>query len=118
MRKHSYLVAILAALGTGSILAADVEVKAKANADSNAPRVEAQVNADHDARPQLKQEVRIESSVKAVNKAHNLIGMEVRNRSDEKLGEIKDLVVDLPSGKVAYATIRSEEHASELQSHS
>jgi sporulation protein YlmC with PRC-barrel domain len=94
--------AIVAALGAGSIYAADVEVKANTSAD--APRVEAQTHADADAR-QFKQEVRVENNVRPVNKAHNLVGMEIRNRQDEKLGEIKDLVLDLQSGKVAYATL-------------
>ena len=39
------------------------------------------------------------------NKATGLIGMEVRNQNDEKLGAIKDLVVDLQSGKVSYAVL-------------
>jgi sporulation protein YlmC with PRC-barrel domain len=101
MRANIYLMAIIAALGAGSLLAADVEVKA--NADT--PKVEAQVKGDNETRAQYKQEVRIESPVKTVNRAHSLIGMEVRNRNDEKVGDIKDLVVDLQSGKVAYATI-------------
>jgi sporulation protein YlmC with PRC-barrel domain len=101
MRKHSYLVAIIAALGTTSIFAAEVEVKAKADA----PKVEAQVKADADAKANYKQEVRIESAVRPINKTSKLIGMEVRNRENERLGEVKDLVVDLSSGKVAYATI-------------
>ena len=105
MRTRNYVVAVIAALGSFSVLAADVEVKANANADS--PKVEAEVKRDNDTRANYKQEVRIESPVKAVNRAHNLIGMEIRNRNDEKLGEIKDLVIDLQSGKVAYATIAS-----------
>jgi uncharacterized protein YrrD len=100
MKAKSYLLAVVAALGAGSLYAADVEVKA--NTDS--PKVEARTSADTDAH-HYKQEVRVENPVRAVNKAHNLIGMEVRNRNDEKLGEIKDLVVDLQSGKVAYATL-------------
>lgn len=39
------------------------------------------------------------------NKATSLIGMQVRNQNDEKLGEIEDLVVDLQSGKVSYAVL-------------
>ena len=31
--------------------------------------------------------------------------MQIRNRNNEDLGEIKDLVIDFQSGKVAYATI-------------
>jgi len=45
------------------------------------------------------------SSIGKINKASSLIGMDVRNTQNEKLGEIKDLVVDLSSGKVAYAVL-------------
>ncbi|MGZ4989008.1 MAG: PRC-barrel domain-containing protein [Limisphaerales bacterium] len=99
MRVNKYLMAVIAAVGAGSIYAADVEVKASTDA---APKVETQ--ADADAR-RFKQEVRVENNVRAVNKAHNLIGMEIRNRADEKLGEIKDLVVDMQTGRIAYATL-------------
>jgi len=44
-------------------------------------------------------------SVNANNKASSLIGMEVRNSTDEKLGHIKDLVLDFQSGKVSYAVL-------------
>lgn len=44
-------------------------------------------------------------SVSAANKASSLIGMDVRNAQDERLGEIKDLVVDLNSGKISYAVL-------------
>ena len=40
-----------------------------------------------------------------VNKASGLIGMQVRNQNDEKLGTIQDLVVDLQTGKIAYAVL-------------
>jgi len=39
------------------------------------------------------------------NKASGLIGMDVRNAQNEKLGDIKDLVLDLPSGRIAYAVL-------------
>jgi len=42
-----------------------------------------------------------------VNKASSLIGMEVRNQNDEKLGKIEDIVVDLNSGKIAYAVLNA-----------
>ena len=84
-------------------MAADVEVKANANGDS--PKVEAEVKRDNDARGNYTQEVRVEKTVKPINRAHNLIGMQIRNRNNEDLGEIKDLVIDFQSGKVAYATI-------------
>jgi len=41
------------------------------------------------------------------NKASELIGMNVKGPQDEKLGEIKDLIVDLHSGRVAYAVVSS-----------
>jgi len=39
------------------------------------------------------------------NKASGLIGMDVRNSQNEKLGEIKDLVLDLNTGKISYAVL-------------
>jgi len=43
--------------------------------------------------------------ISKANKASSLIGMDVRNAQNEKLGEIKDLVVDLHTGKIAYAVL-------------
>jgi sporulation protein YlmC with PRC-barrel domain len=43
--------------------------------------------------------------VNKASKAGSLIGMDVRNPQGEKLGDIKDLVVDLPSGKISYAVL-------------
>jgi sporulation protein YlmC with PRC-barrel domain len=43
--------------------------------------------------------------VTKVNKASELIGMDVRNQQNERLGEIGDLVVDLESGKISYAVL-------------
>lgn len=42
-----------------------------------------------------------------VNKASGLIGMEVKNQQNEKIGKIDDLVIDLQSGRVAYAIVSS-----------
>jgi len=39
------------------------------------------------------------------NKASGLVGMDVRNLQNQKLGDIKDLVLDLPSGRVVYAVL-------------
>jgi sporulation protein YlmC with PRC-barrel domain len=40
-----------------------------------------------------------------VNKASNLIGMDVKNNANEKLGDVKDLVLDLHSGKISYVVL-------------
>ena len=41
----------------------------------------------------------------AYNKASEIVGMNVRNQNDEKLGEIKDVVFDLKNEHVAYAVL-------------
>jgi sporulation protein YlmC with PRC-barrel domain len=43
-----------------------------------------------------------DSTPARINKARNLIGMQIRNQHDEKLGKVKDIVMDLQSGRVAY----------------
>ncbi len=44
-------------------------------------------------------------SVTKINKASKLIGMEVHNAQNERLGRIEDLAIDLPSGKIGYAVL-------------
>jgi sporulation protein YlmC with PRC-barrel domain len=39
------------------------------------------------------------------NKASSIIGTDVRNEKDEHLGQIKDVVIDLQSERVAYAVL-------------
>jgi len=40
-------------------------------------------------------------------RAHDLIGMNVRSRDNEDLGEIEDLVIDPKTGQITYAAISS-----------
>jgi sporulation protein YlmC with PRC-barrel domain len=40
-----------------------------------------------------------------INKASKVMGMKVRNRQNEDVGTIKDLAVDVPSGRIAYAVL-------------
>jgi len=42
-------------------------------------------------------------------KARDLIGKDIRDKAGEKLGEIKDLVVNLPEGRMAYAVLTSSD---------
>jgi sporulation protein YlmC with PRC-barrel domain len=102
MRKNTFWMAAMAMVGAGSIYAADVEVKTKVDTDK--PKVEAEVKKDTDKRD-YRQEARVESAVKANHKASHIIGMEVRNRNDERLGEVKDVVLDLQNGKVGYVAM-------------
>jgi len=45
------------------------------------------------------------ASAHQIQKASDLIGKEVKNQQDEKLGKIKDLAIDLQSGKISYAVL-------------
>ena len=49
----------------------------------------------------------MKQQVTDANKASKLIGMKVKNRQDEDLGKISELVVDYQSGKIAYAVLSS-----------
>src|SRR5688500_13742859 len=57
-------------------------------------RRDAEVDVDVDKKTSAKIENQRESRVLASNKASGLLGMEVKNQQNEKLGEIKDLVFD------------------------
>lgn len=58
---------------------------------------------DHDR--DLNANVESHKSVTKFNRASSLIGMNVKNQQGEGLGEIKDLVLDLQSGKISYAVL-------------
>jgi sporulation protein YlmC with PRC-barrel domain len=94
--------------------AAEAEIKAQADV----PDVHVKANADRDRidvksdRADRDLNTRVidaraarEGAIKKENKASGLLGMEVRNKDNEKLGEIKDLALDLNSGKVSYAVL-------------
>jgi sporulation protein YlmC with PRC-barrel domain len=46
-----------------------------------------------------------EKSFRRVLSASTLCGDSVKNRADENLGNIKELMIDIPSGRVAYAVL-------------
>ena len=47
----------------------------------------------------------LQNGVTKANKASGLIGMEVRNPQNEKLGDIKDVMLDLRSSKIGYVVM-------------
>lgn len=47
----------------------------------------------------------LHNEVTDANKASKIIGMEVKNRENERVGKVKDIVIDVQSGKVAYAVL-------------
>ena len=97
------------ALGTAAlvtaalpVIAADAEVEVKG--DVNKPKAEARTEIK--TKGDVDTDVRVDRQhVKRSDKASGLIGMEVRNRENQKLGEIKDLVMDMDSGKVSYVVL-------------
>ena len=104
MKTKILSLAAALALGGGltrSALGADAEVKVQIDP----PRAEAQAGADAAVSPGSDRPETRNHGVKPTNKASSIIGMEVRNRNNEKLGEIKDLVLDLPSGRISYAVL-------------
>jgi sporulation protein YlmC with PRC-barrel domain len=46
--------------------------------------------------------------IKKVNKASELIGMDVKNQQGEKLGDIKDVVFDFTSERVGYVVLAAD----------
>jgi hypothetical protein len=103
MNKKQFLtygaIALLSATAAPRLTAADVEVKG----DVDLPKTETRVRRDSDVI--IRTDVdRDHAKVRHSNKASGLIGMEVRNNENQKLGEIKDLVLENP-GKVSYAVL-------------
>lgn len=99
-------VAALTALAPQS-RAAEAEVKAHVDT----PKTE-RLDRDADVRVRTDRDsIRTEtdrpvhSKLRHGDKASGLLGMEVRNRENQKLGEIKDLVLDVDSGRVSYAVL-------------
>jgi sporulation protein YlmC with PRC-barrel domain len=45
------------------------------------------------------------TGVSDVHKASSIVGMKVKNQSDEVLGNVEDLVLDMKSGKISYAVL-------------
>ena len=65
------------------------------------------INTDSNVRGDARTDrnTRHNMGVADINKATGLIGMEVKNPQGEKIGQIKDLVLDLNTGQVSYAVL-------------
>lgn len=75
-------------------------------ADDNSTTNQQQNLSSEQSGDQLKvSDEEMNQQVKDANKASKLIGMQVKNKQDEDLGKIKDIVIDLQQGKVAYAVL-------------
>lgn len=83
---------------------------AKVEADVDLPKVETrtEVKRDRDIDVDAKvdrTETASHEKVRNIDKASGILGMEVRNKENQKLGEIKDMVMDMKSGKVSYSVL-------------
>ena len=103
MKKQQYFAlgtAALMATFAPNISAAEAEVEADVNLPKAEKRTEIKRSGDVEA------EVKVDrQQVKNTEKASGIIGMEVRNSENQKLGEVKDLVIDMKSGKLSYAVL-------------
>jgi sporulation protein YlmC with PRC-barrel domain len=80
----------------------DAEAKAKVQLpgrDNNADR-----DRDGDSRYRAASGER-SAKVGKINKASSLTGMPIKNHLGENLGEIQDLVLDLPTGRISYVVL-------------
>ncbi|HEV8544481.1 MAG TPA: PRC-barrel domain-containing protein [Verrucomicrobiae bacterium] len=83
--------------------AADVEVKGHADLPKSDTKTE--IRHEHDGDVNVRTDASDRAKIRHSDKASGILGMEVRNRDNQKLGEIKDLVMDVNSGKVDYAVL-------------
>jgi sporulation protein YlmC with PRC-barrel domain len=104
MKKQFFILGTAAAIAASvpSSIAAEAEVKA----DVDLPKVETRTEVKRDRDVEVDVDTKIDrEQVRRSNKASGLLGMEVRNSENQKLGEVKDLVMDMDSGRVSYAVL-------------
>jgi len=108
------IMAAIAALNVGtvsSVRAADLQGKAtvgnaeaqanvEVNRDKDTPRT-----APTDRYSAIDNRSERKTGVSDVHKASSIVGMKVKNYSDETLGSVQDLVIDLKAGKISYAVL-------------
>ena len=109
MKTNKFLalgaVAAMTALSPG-IRAVDVEVKGDVDLPKTETRTEIRTDRDRDLSVSAQADANANrEKVRKTEKASGILGMEVRNHQGEKLGEIKDLVMEINSGKVSYAVL-------------
>lgn len=92
-------VLVLVTAGTLSYAESKIRESAREPADAVASQAEASKDELKLSRQAL------HNDVTDANKASKIMGMEVKNREDERVGRVKDIVIDVRSGKVAYAVL-------------
>jgi sporulation protein YlmC with PRC-barrel domain len=118
LRPASFLAAIVAATCLGTSVAQEVEGKAKLGNSEGKVQIQVQepVDPDRDATRQNLDSERLNSRLQSttaehrsdvtrIHRASKIIGMGVKNQHGENLGEVKDLVLDLQTGRISYAVL-------------
>ncbi|GEM_PF-1843166 len=98
------LTLVLGAKAVGEADSAKASPSQKECSDSQASD---QQTRSGDMSAQSSHPVRAEGAPTQCNKASGILGMDVRNQKDERLGHIKDLVIDWKNEQVSYAVINT-----------
>jgi sporulation protein YlmC with PRC-barrel domain len=108
MKKQIILIGTVAALSAfAPCLTAADDVEVKADVDVPKVNTRTEVKRDRDVTVKADADANRTSRDRVLksNKASGIIGMEVRNKENQKLGEVKDLVMDMNTGRLSYAVL-------------
>jgi len=102
--KTGLLVAAIA-MGAGVTYAQQKEQQSGSERRTEGSQADSQSQSERSQSDLKVTEEELSQRVSDVNKAGKLIGMQVKNTKNENVGKIKDLAIDLESGRVSYAVL-------------
>lgn len=108
MKKLIPIVALsfLSTVLTGVSYAADVQSKQKELVEKQQDVNEAKQELMQESKKETNEQVKdVNKSMQQVSRASKIIGTTVKNANGDKLGDIKELVVNPESGQVVYAVV-------------
>jgi sporulation protein YlmC with PRC-barrel domain len=107
MKRHAFIaIALSGALPLLAQQQESTESQSQQSQKDSSQQQQQQQQPSEKSQQELKvSEQDVKKQVTDANKASKLMGMQVKNKQDEDLGKVKDLVVDFQSGKIAYAVI-------------
>jgi sporulation protein YlmC with PRC-barrel domain len=108
MKKLIPIVALsfLSTVLTGVSYAADVQSKQKELVEKQQDVNEAKQELMQESKKEINEEVKdVNKSMQQVSRASKIIGTTVKNANGDKLGDIKELVINPESGQVVYAVV-------------
>jgi sporulation protein YlmC with PRC-barrel domain len=106
MKKTIPLVAATILTFAGSVYATDVAEKRKELVEQQQDVKEAQKELNQETIKATAEQVqKVNESMQQVSRASKIIGTTVKDAQADKLGDIKDLVIDPESGQIVYAVV-------------